>query len=146
MANKFDEDNLPIEAFCPISSELMDQDPMITPDGTTYSREGIQEWIKQDGTNPRTREPLSNDDLIPNRALLSMIQHWTAQQTPGAFNKHGASKYDEWSEYVPQNSGIPSSTAPSFGDTSTKTDWFTTVISFLMSSPGYIMSSPGFSK
>ena len=128
MATKFSEDNLPDEAYCGISAELI-EDPVITPDGTTYSRKAIEEWIDKAGTNPRTREPLSKDQLYPNRAFLSMIH--ARRASPSAFNNFGASQYSD----------IPSSTASSFGDytntkTKTKTNWFTTIINFLMSSPG----------
>ena len=56
---------------CPISlvpiNELID--PVIGTDTYTYERSKIEEWLKNHGTSPVTREKMSITDLIVNRAL-----------------------------------------------------------------------------
>ena len=56
---------------CPISlvpiNELID--PVIGTDTYTYERSKIEEWLKNHGTSPVTREKMSIKDLIVNRAL-----------------------------------------------------------------------------
>ncbi|MGA0241876.1 MAG: putative Ig domain-containing protein [Candidatus Marinamargulisbacteria bacterium] len=49
-------------------------DPVITMDGHTYEREAIEQWVKQNGTDPNTRKPLSIDRLFPNRVLRDVIE------------------------------------------------------------------------
>ena len=43
--------------------------PISTPQGHTFERASIVEWLGVRGTCPITREPLSVADLAPNRAL-----------------------------------------------------------------------------
>lgn len=58
---------------CPISNEMM-KDPVMTPNGDSYDRVNIEEWIRSKGTDPLTREPLALTQLIPNRALKRAIE------------------------------------------------------------------------
>ena len=75
------------EYLCdPISSEIM-KDPVMTPNGKTYERESIEDWIKRKGTDPATRGALTIQDLRPNDALKALIQareESQAQQRPGS--------------------------------------------------------------
>lgn len=57
---------------CPISQDVM-QDPVCTPDGNTYDRGNIVEWINRNHTCPLTRSPLRINDLVPNKSLKGMI-------------------------------------------------------------------------
>lgn len=61
--------------FCPITHELM-VDPVIDPDGNSYERHAIQDWLRHNGTSPITRTPLSAADLRPNRALKTAIDEY----------------------------------------------------------------------
>ncbi|CAF2458351.1 unnamed protein product [Rotaria sp. Silwood2] len=61
--------------FCPITHELM-IDPVIDPDGNSYERHAIVDWLQQNGTSPITRAHLSGSDLRPNRALKSAIDEY----------------------------------------------------------------------
>ena len=45
------------------------RDPVQTPQGNSYEREHIAEWIRVNGTDPLTRGPLALADLRPNRSL-----------------------------------------------------------------------------
>ena len=68
------EIELPKECRCPITLELM-KNPVMAPDGITYERWAIEEWIKEHQTSPLTREPIPADSkLIPNRVLENMIE------------------------------------------------------------------------
>ncbi len=64
---------LPKEFYCPITQELM-KDPVIGPDGQTYERSAIVDWLKHHGTSPITREPMDVSQLVPNRALKVTIE------------------------------------------------------------------------
>ena len=57
------------------SMEVM-HDPVSTPDGHTFERSDIQQWIRVRGTNPVTRAPLTLDQLTPNRALRGAIEEF----------------------------------------------------------------------
>jgi len=61
--------------FCPITHELM-VDPVIDPDGNSYERKAIEDWLRQNGTSPITRTNLSAADLRPNRALKQAIDEY----------------------------------------------------------------------
>lgn len=52
----------------PISFEVM-HDPVITPSGVSYERVGLLRHLKQSGTDPLTREKLSETTLISNVGL-----------------------------------------------------------------------------
>ncbi len=58
--------------LCPITSEVM-VDPVSDPDGNTYERRAITEWLTRNPTSPITRAPLRTDQLVPNRALREAI-------------------------------------------------------------------------
>jgi len=49
------------------------QDPVITSDGNTYSRAGIERWLQTHGTSPITNLPLANRTLIRNIQLNSIM-------------------------------------------------------------------------
>jgi len=72
----------PPEFTCPISMDLM-KDPVITPDGMTFDREPLTEWVKRNHSHPITRELLSLDQIKPNYALRSLIESYNAN--PGTF-------------------------------------------------------------
>src|SRR5690606_29899446 len=57
---------------CPITMELF-HDPVLAKDQYTYERHAIEEWIRRNGTSPMTREPLSLEDLIPNRSIKEIV-------------------------------------------------------------------------
>ena len=57
---------------CPISQDVM-QDPVCTPDGNTYDRSHIVEWINRNHTCPLTRTRLQINDLVPNKSLKGVI-------------------------------------------------------------------------
>lgn len=64
---------LPESFYCPITCDLM-VDPTIAPDGNSYEREAIENWIRANGMSPLTRIPVTLSDLRPNNALYELIQ------------------------------------------------------------------------
>ncbi|CAF3848769.1 unnamed protein product, partial [Rotaria sordida] len=69
MANMNTSDDL---LQCPITYELF-HDPVLTPDGHTYERQAIEQWIRSHGTSPITRQPLSIEQLYPNRKIIEAM-------------------------------------------------------------------------
>ena len=66
----------PEHLCCPISWSLF-EDPVITPDGITFSRQAIEDHLRLNGNIcPMTRKPLSTDQLIPNRSLRSVVEYY----------------------------------------------------------------------
>ena len=61
--------------FCPITHALM-VDPVTDPDGNSFEKHAIEEWIRQNGTSPITRAALSAKNLAPNRALKAAIDEY----------------------------------------------------------------------
>jgi chromosome segregation ATPase len=73
------QDKAPTDFRCPISLQLM-ADPVIVPSGTTFDRPSIVPWIKVHKTCPNTRDPLTENQLIPNRAIKGMIEAFIERQ------------------------------------------------------------------
>jgi len=66
---------------CIIDLDVL-KDPVLTPDGYTYSREGIERWVSLRGTEPMTRNYLSVymlRDNKPIRALQEKLQKTECQ-------------------------------------------------------------------
>ena len=68
------DDLFPDAFFCPLTHQLMD-DPVVDPEGNTYERQAIISWLNKSLTSPITRNPLTQAELIPNRALKEAIQN-----------------------------------------------------------------------
>jgi hypothetical protein len=66
-------ENVPEGFICPLTQEIM-SDPVIDPEGNSYERSAIEEWLNKNKTSPITRSPLAIGDLIPNRALQTAIE------------------------------------------------------------------------
>ncbi len=61
--------------FCPISQEIM-VDPVITPQGISYDRRSILDWLKKSNICPITKTNLSEKELITNYALKNTINDY----------------------------------------------------------------------
>ncbi len=57
---------------CPITWEVF-RDPVSAPDGHTYERQAIEQWIRRYGTSPLTRQPLCIEQLYPNRRVKELV-------------------------------------------------------------------------
>ena len=65
------------ESFtCPITHDVM-QDPVIDRGGNSYERAAIESWVREHGSSPITREPMSLADLT-NRGLADSIKPYQA--------------------------------------------------------------------
>jgi uncharacterized sporulation protein YeaH/YhbH (DUF444 family) len=76
---------IPQDWFCPICQEVM-KDPVIGPDGFTYERSYIEQWLEKNNTSPVTRKEMDSKNLIPNLALKSTIENMLPE-----YLKNGAS-------------------------------------------------------
>ncbi|KXS15067.1 hypothetical protein M427DRAFT_135297 [Gonapodya prolifera JEL478] len=68
----------PQSFICPLTQQLF-VDPVIDPEGNTFERAAIEEWLALNPTSPVTRSSLDPSMLAPNRALKSMVDDWCAQ-------------------------------------------------------------------
>ena len=57
---------------CPLTHSVM-TDPVIDPEGNTYERQAIEEWLDKHGSSPQTRATMNKSTLVPNRALREII-------------------------------------------------------------------------
>ena len=58
---------------CAITGEVM-KEPVMDPEGNSYERSAILDWLSRSQTSPITRTPLTPDQLVPNRALQQLIE------------------------------------------------------------------------
>lgn len=65
----------PDEYICPISMEIM-RDPVITCDGHSFDRASLEEWLKENVTNPLTGASLALKTITPNYALKRLIDNF----------------------------------------------------------------------
>ena len=66
----------PEALLCPLTYQPM-TDPVVDPEGNSYERSAIVEWLSRKQESPITRSPLGVAELIPNRALKALILHYT---------------------------------------------------------------------
>jgi len=65
-------------------SQAVFEDPMITPDGHSYEKAAIHEWLKEHRTSPASGALLPPGPLIPNTALKKAIQRLRHGEQPAA--------------------------------------------------------------
>ena len=69
----------PSHFLCIITSEIM-LDPVVSSDGSTYSRDGITTWMARSGPGIAPKSPLTNEPLdgrlVPNTLLRGQIIEW----------------------------------------------------------------------
>lgn len=74
----------PSHLVCPITRDLMVW-PMVAPDGFTYEKDAIMQWVETRNTSPMTRETMFRDGhiaqdgqcyMFENKALKQQIQEW----------------------------------------------------------------------
>ncbi len=71
-------DTIPKSYFCSITQELM-KDPVMDPEGNSYEKAAIEQWLQRNSISPITRTRLEISSLVPNRALKDGIQELLRQ-------------------------------------------------------------------
>lgn len=72
-AQRFNEEDMPEDCFCPITQEIMDE-PVIAADGHSYEKKAIEKWFEQgNNSSPKTGAKLESTALTPNYTLRSLI-------------------------------------------------------------------------
>jgi hypothetical protein len=66
------ERDVPKGFICPLTMDIM-YDPVLDPEGNTYERRAIMEWLRHKRNSPVSRQPLNDKMLIPNNALRETI-------------------------------------------------------------------------
>lgn len=61
--------------MCPVTQDVM-EDPVITPYGHSYERNALENWLKNNATDPLTSQALNPAMLIENRNLKEAIATW----------------------------------------------------------------------
>ena len=64
---------VPEDFYCPITGCLM-VDPVSEPDGHTYEKTAIYEWLTKKQESPLTRKHLIQSDLSDNVAMRKSIE------------------------------------------------------------------------
>jgi hypothetical protein len=64
---------LPDSFYCPITLDLIHK-PVIDPDGNTFERGAITNWIRVNSKSPVTRNTLSVSQLRNNEALYELME------------------------------------------------------------------------
>jgi hypothetical protein len=66
--------------LCPITNDLV-RDPVIDPEGNTFERVAILDWIRIHGVSPITCNPLQVGQLYDNTTLLIVLKKEMEQHT-----------------------------------------------------------------
>eukprot|EP01010_Urceolus_cornutus_P000968 NODE_1482_length_891_cov_241.604513_g1146_i0.p1 GENE.NODE_1482_length_891_cov_241.604513_g1146_i0~~NODE_1482_length_891_cov_241.604513_g1146_i0.p1 ORF type:complete len:211 (+),score=38.42 NODE_1482_length_891_cov_241.604513_g1146_i0:70-702(+) len=66
---------VPTGFCCPLTHSLM-RDPVLTPSGHTYERSALLRFLEDCPRDPFSNQPLTPEQLIPNRALRAVIDEW----------------------------------------------------------------------
>ena len=67
--------NIPSEFVCPITLAIM-RDPVLAPDGKSYERTAITQWLSLNPLSPLTRQPMSATSLKTNVMLKIAIDNY----------------------------------------------------------------------
>ena len=71
---------------CPLTLEIMN-DPVMDPEGNSYERTAIEDWLLIHGTSPLTRTRMTVADLTPNVTLRNVIQDLISRKGGRMFKK-----------------------------------------------------------
>ena len=67
---------------CPISGEIMQDPAILACSGVSYERRVLETWIADNGTDPRTGEPLTDWRVLENKCLRSLIARIVSSLNP----------------------------------------------------------------
>lgn len=86
--------------YCPITLGLIHV-PVIDPEGYSYEKVAIENWIRRNGASPVTRQPVALEDLYPNRALAALME-----EEKGKSEDLIHPTFKEWKFEPPPSAGI----------------------------------------
>lgn len=72
-------DEVPDEFEDPLLGGIM-KDPVLLPSGQVVDRKTIVQQLMNDPRDPFNRQPMTEDDLVPQTELQQQIQQWLAEQ------------------------------------------------------------------
>jgi hypothetical protein len=58
--------------YCPITFNII-HEPVIDPDGNTFEKVAVVNWIRLHGTSPVTRNSLTDEQLYPNHTVRRLL-------------------------------------------------------------------------
>ena len=73
MENNNNGKEFPENFVCPLTLQVM-TDPVVDPEGNSYERKAIEDWLQKNTTSPVTKNPLTLESLVPNGALRAAIE------------------------------------------------------------------------
>ena len=79
MKQEEDWENYPGEFECAIMGELM-ENPVKLPSGNVCERKNIERHILSTPNDPFSRQPLTEDMLVPDLELKQKIESWKQEQ------------------------------------------------------------------
>lgn len=71
---------------CPLTLEIMN-DPVMDPEGNSYERTAIEDWLSRHGNSPITRTRMTAADLTTNVTLRNVIQDLMSRKGGRMFKK-----------------------------------------------------------
>lgn len=71
---------------CPLTLDIMN-DPVMDPEGNSYERTAIEEWLSRHGSSPLTHTRMTVADLTPNVTLRNVIQDLMSRKGGRVFKK-----------------------------------------------------------
>lgn len=102
ISGKHVESTLPIEFNCPISQDVMNE-PVLAVDGQNYELDEILQALKYNGRSPVTRAELTENDLVKNLSLQSLIAATrSGEVNPTTEQIEAALKGEPW-EHSPED-------------------------------------------
>ena len=75
----WDLSTTPRDFVCPITHKLM-KHPVTGPDGVTYEKGAIFDWLERHNSSPVTKQPMSSDEMKPDGMLKARIREWKLQR------------------------------------------------------------------
>jgi hypothetical protein len=101
--------DLPDSYYGPITFSLI-HNPAIDPEGNTYERAAIENWIQANHTSPITRTSASVDDLYPNNAIMALLEEEKGKSEDAI---HPSIR--KWKEEAPPSTNTYTPTDPEVG-------------------------------
>ncbi|KAK9825065.1 hypothetical protein WJX74_005721 [Apatococcus lobatus] len=65
----------PDGCVCPITGQIFIH-PVLLPDGHTFERSAIEEWLKSHSHSPVTNQQVGGCSLVPNWAIKKVVDDW----------------------------------------------------------------------